>query len=195
MKTTSKLSLLLTTVISLPLTSGFLTSCSKEKNTSSDTDTQTESSTSSAQPAGEEGAKAILNAILSSPDKAAELSKQLQPTTADYATVFSDAAFAKKAEATYGGAWDSGAIVVKPKPGQTELKLFSATSDDLKAWNDKARPFPGGYKRVANQFNNGITIYCFKFLKPGEQYGMAYNGLIHVNGHWRLFPKPWRIAP
>lgn len=23
--------------------------------------------------------------------------------------------------------------------------------------------------------------------------GMAYDGLIYVNGHWAWFPKPWRV--
>ena len=27
---------------------------------------------------------------------------------------------------------------------------------------------------------------------PGESLGMAFDGLVHVNGHWAWFPKPWR---
>ena len=145
-------------------------------------------------PAGDVGARALLNDILTSPDRAAELSNALRPTTSDYAAVFSDPAFATRAEETYRRAWDDRAIVVRPEAGQTELRLFSATSEDLQAWNEAAREFPGGYKEVATAFNAGLTIYCFKFVKPAKRLGMAFNGLIHVNGHWRLFPKPWRIA-
>lgn len=29
-------------------------------------------------------------------------------------------------------------------------------------------------------------------LEPGQTLGMAFDGLVHVNGHWRLFPKPWK---
>lgn len=175
-------------LLTATLASTFLISCDEKKSSSPGSDAD-----SSAQPGGTGGATAILNEILQNPGKAAELSLRLRPTTADYAVVFSDADFAKKAETIYNGAWDGGAIVVQPKPGQTELKLFSATSEDLQAWNENATQFPGGYKRVAAKFNPGITIYCFKTLKPGEKYGMAYNGLIHVNGHWRIFPKPWKI--
>ena len=31
-------------------------------------------------------------------------------------------------------------------------------------------------------------------VKPGETLGMAFDGLAFVNGHWRIFPKPWRAA-
>ena len=146
-----------------------------------------------AQPAGEEGAKIVIQEIIDNPGQAAELSMKLRPTTEDYAAVFSDAEFAKKAQEVYDGAWDAGALVVKAKPDQTEIKLFSATTEDLLAGNEKAKQFPGGFKQVASKFNKGITIYVFKLIKPGEKYGMSFNGLIHVNGHWRIFPKPWRI--
>ena len=39
----------------------------------------------------------------------------------------------------------------------------------------------------------GLTVYRWKYTKPGEPLGMAYDGLIYVNGHWAWFPKPWRI--
>jgi hypothetical protein len=31
----------------------------------------------------------------------------------------------------------------------------------------------------------------WKFVKPGETIGMAYDGLVFVNGHWAWFPKAW----
>jgi hypothetical protein len=37
-----------------------------------------------------------------------------------------------------------------------------------------------------------LKIYRFKFVEPGKDLGMAFDGLIYVNGHWRIFPKPWR---
>lgn len=121
----------------------------------------------------------------------AALSKQLRPTTADYAEVF-DPDLSTKLEALYGPAWDAGQLVVAPKPGQSELKLFSATSDEMKSWTGTAAGFPGGWKQVAPKLKSGFTIYRFKFVEPGKDLGMAFDGLIFVNGNWRIFPKPWR---
>ena len=45
---------------------------------------------------------------------------------------------------------------------------------------------------MAGQLQSGVTLYRFKFVKPGEGLGMAFDGLVHVNGHWVIIPKPWR---
>jgi hypothetical protein len=151
------------------------------------------SSQAASYPNTEMGARALLNEFLKSGADHAALTKPLRPTTADYLAVFVEG-FAKIAETAYARAWDNSEMVVAPKPGQTELKLSSATSEDLKKWNDKAEPFPGGYKNVAAKFKDGLTIYRFKFVKLGEEAGLAYDGLIYVNGQWRIFPKPWQIG-
>jgi hypothetical protein len=119
------------------------------------------------------------------------LSKQLRPTTADYAAVF-DPDLSTKLEALYGPAWEAGQLVLTPKPGQSELKLFSATSDEMKSGTGTAAEFPGGWKQVAAKLKPGLKIYRFKFVEPGKDLGMAFDGLIYVNGNWRIFPKPWR---
>ena len=47
---------------------------------------------------------------------------------------------------------------------------------------------------MAAQIKPGLKVYRFKFVEPGEDLGMAFDGLVNVNGHWRIFPKPWRVA-
>jgi hypothetical protein len=37
-------------------------------------------------------------------------------------------------------------------------------------------------------------VYRWKFTKPGETLGMAFDGLYQINGRWVLMPKPWRIT-
>lgn len=149
--------------------------------------------TASAHPATEEGAKALLAEFVKPGADHAALSKQLRPTKADYDAVF-EPELAAKADAVYGPAWDGGALVIAPKAGQTEVKVFSATSDELKSWSGGAAEFPGGYKDVAAQIKPGVKVYRFKFVEPGQDLGMAYDGLVNVNGNWRIFPKPWRVA-
>jgi hypothetical protein len=121
----------------------------------------------------------------------ATLSKQLRPTTADYAAVF-ESDLSAKMEALYGPAWDAGQLVAAPNPGQSEVKLFSTTSDEMKSWTGTAAEFPGGWKQVAAKLKPGLKIYRFKFVEPGKDLGMAFDGLIYINGNWRIFPKPWR---
>ena len=139
-----------------------------------------------------EGARALLSDFLKPGADVASMSKMLRPTSSDYEAVF-EPATAKKVQAVYDKAWDSNLIVVSPKPGQTRLLLFSASTDDLNKWTgNAAKEFPGGYERLAGRFQRGLTIYRFKFTEPTQPLGMAYDGLVYVNGRWRIFPKPWR---
>jgi hypothetical protein len=142
-------------------------------------------------PGTEAGATSLLKEFLKPGADHAALSKQLRPTTADYAAVF-EADSGAKVAAIYDPAWEGGQMVVAPKPGQTEVKVFSATSDEMKSWSGNAAEFPGGWKDAAAKLKPGLKIYRFKFVEPGKDLGMAFDGLIYVNGNWRIFPKPWR---
>lgn len=142
----------------------------------------------------ESGARALLGEFLKANADHVALSGSLQPATEDYLSVF-EPEFARKAQATYAPAWSGGQLVIAPKPGQTQLLLFSASTEDLKTWKGNAAlHFPGGYQKVAAKYKDGLTLYAFKFVEPGQTLGMAYDGLVFVNGHWRIFPKPWRIG-
>lgn len=148
-------------------------------------------SSKSAYPGTEAGAKALLEEFVKPGADTATLSKSLRPTKADYDAVFMPD-LAAKAEAVYGPAWDGGQLVVAPKAGQTQVLLGSATSDELKSWTGGASEFPGGWKDVGAQLKPGVTFYRFKFVEPGQDLGMAFDGLAYVNDNWRIFPKPWR---
>ncbi len=143
-------------------------------------------------PGTADGAKALLTQFLDTSANHAALSAALRPTAADYAAAYVGEA-AGKLETAYGAAWDAGKFVVKPNAGQTELLLWAATSEDLKNGSGDAGKFPGGYKSVVQHLQPGVTFYRFKFVKPGETLGMAFDGLVHVNGRWTIIPKPWRV--
>ena len=142
-------------------------------------------------PGTEAGATSLLKEFLKPGADHAALSKQLRPTTADYAAVF-DADSTAKVAAVYDPVWEGGKMIVAPNAGQTEVKVFSATSDEMKSWSGNAAEFAGGWKEVAPKLKPGLKIYRFKFVEPGKDLGMAFDGLIYVNGNWRIFPKPWR---
>lgn len=86
-------------------------------------------------------------------------------------------------------------IAIRPKPGQSEILIWHTTTDDLMAGSDMLDNFPGGYRRVTEFMNPGYPLVRFKFVAPGQELGMAYDGLFWVNDHWAWMPKPWRMLP
>ncbi|MCP4156460.1 MAG: hypothetical protein GY757_52590 [bacterium] len=122
----------------------------------------------------------------------AAVTKKLRPTDSDYRTYFSESAW-QVAKNAYNDLWNNYPMDVKPDPGQTELLLWKATVNELKNSTGDAKYFPGGYKNVMHHIRPGQTIFRFKFVKPGSDIGMAFDGLVFINGHWVLIPKPWRV--
>lgn len=146
-----------------------------------------------AQDAGSEAdATALLKKFLPASADRTALTKDLRPTSEDYTKVFT-ADFAKKLEAAQKALWD-GAPAIGPKEGQTEVVVSKATTEDFVKGTAAAKEFPGGYAKIGDKLQPGATLFRFKFVKPGETLGMAFDGLAFVNGHWRIFPKPWRAA-
>jgi cytochrome c556 len=146
-----------------------------------------------AQDAGSEAAAtALLKKFLATGADRGALTKELRPASEDYAKVFT-ADFAKKLEASQKSLWDS-APVIGPKEGQTALTVAKATTEDFQKGTAAAKEFPGGYAKIGDKLQPDVTLFRFKFVKPGETSGMAFDGLAFVNGHWRIFPKPWRAA-
>ena len=178
-----------TPLLTLTLASAFLFSACGNKN-----DGAGAASAAASQPAGNQaGAKELLTAFLKPDADRKALTAGLRPDKADYEAVFAGD-LAAKVMAAHAPMWDAGAAI-GPNEGQTELLLDGVTSADIKGWTPNAADvLPGGYEKIKDGFKDGLIVYRFKFVKPGETTGMAFDGLIHVNGKWRLFPKPWRAA-
>ncbi len=143
-------------------------------------------------PGTDAGARALLADFVKPGADVAQLSQQFRATDADYAAVFSEP-IAKKVAQMYDGPWKKGQFVIGPKPGQTEVVLNRTTSDEIRVWSPAAKELlPGGWKKLGTDLKPGLTIYVFRFSKPGETTGTSVDGLVHVNGAWRLFPQCWR---
>jgi len=139
---------------------------------------------------GEEGVKAFLNQFVAPNADYPGLTKGLHPTTADYKAMF-DASTASKVESSQAKDWTKA--VIKPaKPGQTEVKVWSATGAELASGKGNAKEFPEQYKKFGRHLVPGLTYWKLKFVEPGKDAGTAYDGLAFVNGHWAIAPKPWR---
>ena len=83
-------------------------------------------------------------------------------------------------------------VVIAPKQGQTELLMVYTTTKALRDGAPVLGKFPGGYKEVTRYFAIDVPIVRFKFVRPGETLGMAYDGMVFVDGRWMWMPKPWR---
>ncbi|WP_091254121.1 hypothetical protein [Micromonospora matsumotoense] len=150
-------------------------------------------SAQAAYPGDKQGARALMAELAAHGDLA--LVASLRPTTADYQALF-EPAFAERAQRFYEKSlWASMPPTAEPfaKPDQTEVRVWGATTEELRAWGKNTQAnFPGGYEKIKDQLRPGLTIYSIDMVVPGEEHGMAYNGLTYVNGHWAFFPKPWR---
>jgi hypothetical protein len=137
-------------------------------------------------------AKEMLAGFVKPGADAAALSNTLRPKAGDYEAVFVGDAAAKM-KAGLEPLWDSGKLVIKPAADQSEISVVGAAQGELAHGEGAAQACPGGYKDIAAKIQPKIVVYCAKFVKAGEKHGMNVDGLVFVNGHWAIFPKPWKI--
>lgn len=141
-------------------------------------------------PPGTVGAQAVVQALMNPHGSTVQ---SLRPDAADCAAIFTDPSIATECAPYYADLFSKSAGSIAPKPGQTASRLFSATREDFVSGTGGSLNFPGGYKRLAGSLKPTMTWYAFKFVEPGKTVGMAFDGLVYVNGHWRMFPKPFRL--
>jgi hypothetical protein len=134
-------------------------------------------------------AKAVLSALSKAGADQVALSAALRPKPEDY-----DAVFIPDAAAKLKGAiepiWDSGKLVLRPKPG-AELTIAGATSDQLKTGTGQAAECSRRFREIADMIKPGNRIYCFHYRKAGEKGGVNADGLVWVKDHWAIFPRSY----
>ena len=141
-------------------------------------------------------AKAEMSKFLGLPSEEAarEKSKSYIPTREDCAQVFTP----DTAESVFNyfqKAAADGEFVIGAPPAYTEVKLTAVTTDEIGSWSGTAaKEMAGGWKRIRNSVLPGHTMYIVRFVKPGKDSGMRYDGLIKLNDKWVMFPKAWRHA-
>ncbi|MFH1465763.1 MAG: hypothetical protein ABIO70_15355 [Pseudomonadota bacterium] len=120
-----------------------------------------------------------------------QLTAALRPRDGDYAVAFQPA-YAAVARQAYGRLWDGEPPVIGPKPGQTELLISAAPAERILA-EGPPPAFPGGFSRVTHLLLPGPTWLCWKFVRPGQAIGMAFDGLCWCGDHFAWFPRTWRV--
>lgn len=141
-------------------------------------------------PGSEAQARVLLRKFLQPGADRAALTWALRPTEAEIRAVYAEP-LGSQLVRLYGQMFQPG-VKLDPKPDYTDLYVVRATTQQLTRGDAVLRDFPGGYKDVLAYMQGEYPIVRFKFVRPGETSGLAFDGLIFINGHWVLMPKPWR---
>jgi len=79
-------------------------------------------------------------------------------------------------------------------PGQTELHVWGATTDELARGTGNSSRFPAAYKQAAVHLKPGLTLYVWSLARPGVKPAPTFDELYQVNGHWVAISRPWRAT-
>ena len=117
--------------------------------------------------------------------------EHLYPKLEDYEQVFQPNAV-QSARLGYELIWSESPFP-EPKPGQEQVLVYSAWAEELGRESKRSQFFPGGYQRIAHNLLPHRIWLAWKYVKRGEHSGMAYDGLVWLEGRFAWFPKPWRV--
>lgn len=118
-----------------------------------------------------------------------ELVQGFRPQEEDYARVFTEP---EPFRTLYATVWSQIPASSGVRPDQSELRTLAATTALLRSSNPVSDAFPGGYRRVAPLLVPGQVWVAWKYVRPGQSAGMAFDGLTRVEERWVWFPHPWR---
>jgi hypothetical protein len=137
--------------------------------------------------------KATVEPILASlaKDETGEVLESLRPLDEDYAKVFLPQAV-ETARAGFGRVWRERPDLDLPGAG-FEVLVFVAPAGMLQDDNELSRHFPGGYRSIAGLLNSSRIWVAWKYVRPGESSGVAYDGLVWCDERWIWLPKPHRV--
>lgn len=141
-------------------------------------------------PGSEADARALLMKFYAPNADHEALTAALFPSKQEIQMVYQDP-LASQMAAAYAAAFKPG-IKFQPKPEHDDLLVIHTSTDALLRGDDVLGEFPGGYKKVLGYMNPGYPIVRFKFITKGETLGLAFDGLVYINDHWVIMPKPWR---
>lgn len=142
------------------------------------------------EPGSDADARRLLTAFLDPSADHRALTQAILPTREEVLAVYAEP-LGSALWASYESQMGPG-VAFRPKDGQTELLVVYATTRELFDQRPVLAEFPGGYKDVLQYLKIDVPIVRFKFVKPGETLGLAFDGLIYLDDRWVIMPKPWR---
>lgn len=187
--------------IALMLVVLLLTACSGGSGNAPRNEGSRPDDVSMAHPPTLEGAKAVLQEFLAKDANALKLRSQLKPTAEDLAKIYQPG-YVDKAVKAEDKLWTglSHNPDFKRNADQTKVLVYSATTEQLRAWRPPvseqfADPKPPAIKvqfeKVPLYVLDSLTFYRFKFATPDDASAAVFAALLcHVNGRWVLLWNP-----
>lgn len=138
-----------------------------------------------------EKARKLLMQFLAPNADCSALTHKLMPGRQDYMSYFGQGV-SSRAKDFYAPYWENRQMLIRPRTGQTELKLMALDIAEHKAGKPLPAGFPADYEKLRGKLRGVKTVYAFKFVKPGESTGVGWDGLVRLGGHWVFIPLPWK---
>jgi len=124
-------------------------------------------------------------------DDDGEVRQKLKPRDEDYAKVFLGTSVARARQA-YERLWSRGLNMDFPTSSYSDVVCDVAPAGMLTERNELSHRFPGGYLAIADKLDPHRIWVTWQYRRPGEEAGLAYDGLVWIDDHWSWFPKPYR---
>jgi hypothetical protein len=137
-----------------------------------------------------ESAYPILATFIGAPNPD-ELSAALRPTHADYDAVFAPE-MVEEARKRYAEVWSRNPKISVPRESENVL-IVACTAGGLRFPNAHSRHFHPKMAALSKSLDPRRTWLTFKYLKPGEEGGLLFDGLVWIDDHWSWFPSPWSV--
>lgn len=146
-------------------------------------------------PGGEADARRLVQGLCETGNDRLAAVRALRPDREDYRSVFV-AGQADLAEAGYREFWEKRLTAFPPVLEAKDIRLWRTTSDRLQSPDASpaaTSPFSSRWRDVAPHLQQGLEIWAFEVTASGEEDRVSTQGLIYINGHWVLIPKPWKV--
>jgi hypothetical protein len=90
------------------------------------------------------------------------------------------------------------AKALAPKPGQTEIQVHAATTEEIAKYADgsvAAKEFPNATKDLAVKgiLRPGVTFFEVEFLEPGKDTGKKHDLFYYDGTSWTMLGPIWRL--
>jgi len=122
----------------------------------------------------------------------AELSAALRPSDADYAAVFGPE-LVDQAREKYGALWAAGSLHITVPRDRENVLIAACTAGGLSFPNQHSRHFHPRMAAMSEKLVRRRTWLTWKYLRPGEERGQLYDGLVWIDDHWAWFPHTWEL--
>lgn len=120
-------------------------------------------------------------------DHDGRIAARLQPQESDFMRAFTPSAATAAIDA-----YASAPPARVASADGSELEMALAPAGMLADDNELSRQFPSGYRSIAHLLAPQRVWARWKYMRPGEKSGMAYDGLVWLDERWVWFSKPYR---